>query len=437
MNLKDAKADIEIEKKLLSALMLKDGVAVSEAVEILREDDFYRPEHRLIYRALVKLNDAGTPLDILLVERELELSDDLKRVTRSYLYGLLNLEHTTGRVPEYTKIIKELAQLRRLIEIGQELTDEAMKESATVAEILASTEKKLTEAAGSSFQKIMSAHDFAVETLEELMKKDDKTQGIETGFLYLDATISGLKKANLIILAARPSMGKTALALNIAANVARKNFVLLFSLEMSRAELGVRFISSLAHVNSIRVQNRVFTDGEWQAVLRAGDDLSGLKMCIDDTMGITLTELKTKARKVKREHGLGLIVIDYLQLMQCDDRYKGNRVQEVSELSRGLKALARELDIPILALSQLSRNVEMRAEKKPQLSDLRESGSIEQDADLVMFLYRDEYYDRDTSRPNIAELIIAKNRNGATGVVPLKFTKEYVLFENLLKEDIQ
>lgn len=437
MNLKDAKADIEVEKKLLSALMLKGGEAIPEAVEVLQEDDFYRPEHRLIYKALVKLGSAGTSVNILLVENELKLSGDLKRVTRHYLYDVWNQEHTTGRVPEYAKIIKELAQLRRLIEIGQELSSEAMKESATVAEILADTEKKLTEAAGTSFQKIMSAHDFAVETLEELMKKDDKTQGIETGFLYLDATISGFKKANLIILAARPSMGKTALALNIAANVARKNFVLLFSLEMSRAELGVRFISSLAHVNSIRVQNRVFTDGEWQAVLRAGDDLSGLKMCIDDTMGITLTELKTKARKVKREHGLGLIVIDYLQLMQCDDRYKGNRVQEVSELSRGLKALARELDIPILALSQLSRNVEMRAEKKPQLSDLRESGSIEQDADLVMFLYRDEYYDRDTNRPNIAELIIAKNRNGATGVVPLKFTKEYVLFETLLKEDIQ
>ena len=429
MTLKDAKADIEIEKKLLSALMLKGGIAVSDAVEVLHEDDFYRPEHRLIYHALVKLHDAGTPLDILLVERELELSDNLKRVTRSYLYGLLNLEHTTGRVPYYADIIKEQAQLRRLIEIGHELTDEAMKESATVAEILASTEKKLTEAAGNSFQKIMSAHDFAVETLYELMQKDDKTQGIETGFLLLDATISRFKKANLIILAARPSMGKTALALNIATKVAKNNSVLLFSLEMSRAELGVRFISSLSHVNSARVQNRVFTDGEWSAVLRAGDDLSNLKMCIDDTMGITLTELKTKARKVKREHGLGLIVIDYLQLMQCDDRYKGNRVQEVSELSRGLKALARELDIPILALSQLSRNVEMRAEKKPQLSDLRESGSIEQDADLVMFLYRDEYYDRDTSRPNIAELIIAKNRNGATGVVPLKFTKEYVLFE--------
>lgn len=437
MNAKEVKADVEMEKTLLSALMLKNGVAVTEAVEVLTAEDFYRPEHRLIYRALVKLNAAGTPLDILLVEKELELSGDLKRVTRSYLYGLLNLEHTTGRVPYYANIIKELAQLRRLIKVGQELSSEAMKDSATVAEILASTEQKLMETAGKNFQKLIFAPDFAVATLNALMEKADGTQGILTGFLHLDTITSGLKKANLIILAARPSMGKTALALNIVSRAAQNNFVLLFSLEMSRAELGTRFISSLARVNSVRVQNRVFTDGEWNAVLQAGDQLGNLKMCIDDTMGITLTELKTKARKVKREHGLGLIVIDYLQLMQCDDRYKGNRTQEVSELSRGLKGLARELDIPILALSQLSRSVEMRAEKKPQLSDLRESGSIEQDADLVMFLYRDEYYNKDTNKPNIAELIIAKNRNGATGVIPLKFEKEYVLFSNLTREDLK
>ena len=193
-------------------------------------------------------------------------------------------------------------------------------------------------------------------------------------------------------------MGERATVAEIPANTEKKlteaasgHTVMIFSLEMSQAELGIRFISSLTHINSIRVQNRVFTDGEWSAVLRAGDQLSNLKMCIDDTMGITLTELKIKARKIKREHGLGLIVIDYLQLMQYDDRYKGNRVQEVSELSRGLKSLARELDIPILALSQLSRATEMRAEKKPQLSDLRESGSIEQDADIVMLLYRDDF----------------------------------------------
>ncbi|MBQ6298677.1 MAG: replicative DNA helicase [Selenomonadaceae bacterium] len=436
MNLTDVKADVEMEKKLLSALMLKDGVAVPEATEILKAEDFYRPEHKEIYRAIVKLNEAGTLIDILLVERELELAGKLKSVTRKYLYGLLNSEHTTGRVPEYATAIKEMSQLRRMIEIGRELVINAQKEQATVAEILAETEQKLTEAAGQSYQKIKTAHDFAIEVWTELTKGEEETRGLATGLLYLDTITSGLKKSDLIILAARPSMGKTALALNIVSQVARGHVVLLFSLEMSRSQLGVRFISSLSRINAMRVQNRTFTDGELQAVLRATTTLAEMKMFVDDTMGITLTELKTKARKIKREHGLDLIVIDYLQLIQCDDRYKGNRVQEVSELSRGLKALARELDVPILALSQLSRAVEMRAEKKPQLSDLRESGSIEQDADIVMFLYREEYYEHDTTKKNIAELIIAKNRNGATGVVPLKFEKEYVLFSNLLKEDL-
>ena len=436
MNLTDVKADVEMEKKLLSALMLKDGVAVPEATEILKAEDFYRPEHKEIYRAIVKLNEAGTLIDILLVERELELAGKLKSVTRKYLYGLLNSEHTTGRVPEYATAIKEMSQLRRMIEIGRELVINAQKERATVAEILAETEQKLTEAAGQSYQKIKTAHDFAIEVWTELTKGEEETRGLATGLLYLDTITSGLKKSDLIILAARPSMGKTALALNIVSQVARGHVVLLFSLEMSRSQLGVRFISSLSRINAMRVQNRTFTDGELQAVLRATTTLAEMKMFVDDTMGITLTELKTKARKIKREHGLDLIVIDYLQLIQCDDRYKGNRVQEVSELSRGLKALARELDVPILALSQLSRAVEMRAEKKPQLSDLRESGSIEQDADIVMFLYREEYYEHDTTKKNIAELIIAKNRNGATGVVPLKFEKEYVLFSNLLKEDL-
>lgn len=370
----------------------------------------------------------------MLVERELQLSDDLKRVTRKYLYDLINLEYTTARVAEYAKVIKEMAQLRRLIAIGQELSGEAMKESATVAEILANTEQKLTEAAGNTFQKITSAREFAGDLFAELSKPNDGVLGIPTGFVNVDAVTNGLKKSDLIILAARPSMGKTALALNIATRAASAHSVMVFSLEMSKIQLGQRFISSESRINATLVQNRKFTDGEWAAVVRAVESFSNLKLFIDDTVGITLTELKTKARKVKREHGLELIVIDYLQLIQSEGRYKGNRVEEVSEISRGLKALARELDIPVLALAQLSRAVELRAEKKPQLSDLRDSGAIEQDADIVMFLYRDEYYDKDTDQKNIAELIIAKNRNGATGSTYLKFEKEYVLFSNLVRE---
>ena len=230
-------------------------------------------------------------------------------------------------------------------------------------------------------------------------------------------------------------MGKTALAMNIAAKIARQNTVLVFSLEMSERQLAWRFFSADSRVNATRILNRTLEQGEISALVDSLGRLAELKLFIDDSGGITLTELKLKARRIKRKHGLDLIVLDYLQLVQCGTRYAGNRVQEVSELSRGLKCLARELDIPILALSQLSRNVEMRADKRPQLSDLRESGSIEQDADIVLFLYRDEYYNRDTEYPDVAELIIAKNRNGATGSVPLKFEREYLLFGDLTREE--
>ena len=278
-------------------------------------------------------------------------------------------------------------------------------------------------------REVIAAKDLFLETISEL---DKETSGLATGFYALDKKLGGLKKSDLIILAARPSMGKTALAMNMAAKVARQNTVLVFSLEMSRWQLAWRFYSADSHVNATRIQNRTLTQGEVSALVNSLEQLAELKLHFDDTSSITLTEIKMKARRIKRKFGLDLIILDYLQLVECGKRYAGNRVQEVSELSRGLKGLARELDIPILALSQLSRNVEMRAEKRPQLSDLRESGSIEQDADIVLFLYREEYYNREEPS-NIAELIIAKNRNGATGSVPLKFEREYVLFDNLTR----
>ena len=430
--MKTIPCDVEIEKKLISALMLKDGVAVSQAVEVLREDDFYRPEHRLIYRALVKLNDAGTPLDILLVERELELSDNLKRVTRSYLYGLLNLEHTTGRVPEYAAIIKELAQQRELYYLGQALKSLTSQGSKTSKEIAAYAQSKIISAMQDSKDNIADMSQVLVAAYEQMHKRE---RGITTGLLDLNTATGGLKKSDLIILAARPSMGKTALALNIATAAAQNNIVLMFSLEMSKVQLGQRIISAASQVSATRIQNGdELTDEENNAIAQAISMLGNYKLYVDETRGLSLMELRQKARQFKHKHGLDLIVIDYMQLMQGSKEYCGNRVQEVSEISRGLKALAGELDISILALSQLSRATEMRAEKKPQLSDLRESGSIEQDADIVMFLYRDEYYNHDTENQNIAELIIAKNRNGATGVVRLQFEKEYVLFRNLLRE---
>ncbi|MBR6712227.1 MAG: replicative DNA helicase, partial [Selenomonadaceae bacterium] len=260
-------------------------------------------------------------------------------------------------------------------------------------------------------------------------------QGLKMGFPCLDLLTGGLKKSDMIILAARPSMGKTALAMNIAANVAKKNSVLVFSLEMNKQQLGERWFSTDSGVKASRIQHRELKDQDIDALLSSVDRLGSLKLFVDDTMGITLPEIKMKSRRVKREHGLDLIVIDYLQLMQSSKRYKGDRVQEVSELSRGIKGLARDLDVPVLALSQLSRGVEYRADKRPMLSDLRESGSIEQDADIVMFIYRDDYYDRESEKQGLAEVIVAKNRNGATGAVGLQFDKARLKFTEPTRPD--
>lgn len=420
---------VELEKSLLSALMLEGGVAIPEAAEILTPEDFYRAEHKLIYETLLKLNAEGARLDVLVVERA--LGENSKKVDRTYLFSLVELEYTTATVGIKAEMIKEQATLRRLVQIGAELKDAAWNERGTSAEILAGIEQKLTEVAGKTVKKVKPAKNHMLETWQRLTQPTDEAAGISTGFLYLDKLTCGLKKTDLIILAARPSMGKTALALNIAMKAAKKETVLIFSLEMSETQIGDRLIGAEAKIHSMRIQKHTFTDAEMEALLDAANTLADRKYFIDDTRALTLAEIKNKAARIKREHGLGLIVIDYIQLINCGNRYAGNRVQEVSELSRGLKCLAGDLDVPVLALSQLNRNAEMRAEKMPQLSDLRDSGSIEQDADVVMLLHREEYYKHDDSKR--ADLIIAKNRNGATGIVPLKFEKEYLLFDNLME----
>ena len=428
----DVTQTIEVEKRLLSALMLNDGEAVAEVAEVLKAEDFYRPEHRLIYAAILRLSAADVALNAFVVSDELKKTGDFSRVTPEYLYGLTTLEYTTARGSYYVEQIKTAAQLRRLAQIGRELADSATKSDATTIEILAETEKKLTRATAGSFRKIVSAQDLASEIFDDVTAPRDGTPGVPTGFHYLDKLICGLKKSDLIILAARPSMGKTALAMNIAANAAREHVVMIFSLEMSRLQIGQRICSAVSRVNAMRIQNQKLTDGEMAAVKQACSEINNLKFFIDDSRGITLAEIRMKTQRLKRERGLDLIVIDYLQLIQCGERYRGNRVQEVSELSRGLKILAQELDVPVLVLSQLSRAVEQRAEKKPLLSDLRESGSIEQDADIVIFLYREEYYNHDESE-NIAEAIVAKNRNGMTGTVRLYFDKTTLTFRNLTR----
>lgn len=423
---------IELEKRLLSALMLRDGEAVVEVVDVLAANDFYRPEHKKIYAAILRLHAADVAPDFTLIKDELLKAGDSSRSILESLGGLSELEYTTARVPHYAQRIKAAAQLRRLVEIGRELSDSASKGGATTMEVLADVEKKLTAVVDKDLRALTSAAELALETFDDILKPQAEAD-VPTGFRYIDKlTGGGLKKSDLIILAARPSMGKTTLAINIAANAARTHSVLIFSLEMSRKQIGKRLVSAMSRVNAMRIQAgaSALTRGEATAITDACKSIGELKFFVDDSRGITLSVIRAKAQKLKREKGLDLIVIDYLQLIQCGNRYAGNRVLEVSELSRGLKILAQELDVPVLVLSQLSRAVEQRADKKPLLSDLRESGSIEQDADIVMFLYREDYYDRESEK-DTAEVIIAKNRNGATGSVPLRFEKEYTLFSNL------
>ena len=363
-------------------------------------------------------------------------TDELKVVTRPYLFSLLELEYTTARAEYYANILKEKSVLRRLTQAGREIADEADAEHDTVEKILEAAERRIlsvsAEQTQGGFEKLKEIMLRTFERINERINHPNELSGVSSGLIDLDKVLNGFQKSDMIILAARPSMGKTALALNIAIGAAQKSKgVGIFSLEMSKTQLGNRLLSTKSGVNSQYLNTGNLTDDDMNSLIDALNDLSGLKMYIDDTAGMGLLELRSKARRLKHEHGLDLIIIDYLQLMQGGRAE--NRQQEISEISRGLKSLARELEVPILALSQLSRSVEMRAEKKPQLSDLRESGSLEQDADIVMFLYREEYYNRETDNENIAELIIAKNRNGPTTSIRLQFNKETMRFADLTR----
>ena len=436
-------AAIEIEKNLLSAMMLEEGKIIPKIANMITAEDFYREEHRIIFRTLLNIYNSGTPPDILLVEDELNRTNEIERVNRRYLFSLVDLEFSTARATAYADAIKTKSILRRLINAGLEIADEAGDESNDVEDVLESAEKKILSVTNTGnqtgFDRLSIVLQSSFERIQRMHNNPDEMAGVTTGLIDLNKVTNGLQKSDLILLAARPSMGKTALALNIAVNAAMKRKVVaLFSLEMSKPQLGNRLLSTASGVNSQYLNTGNFDDKLMQDLLHALDMLSPLKLFIDDTAGITLLELRSKVRRLKHEQGLDLIVIDYLQLMQGGRSRltEQNRQQEISEISRSLKALARELDVPILALSQLSRNVEMRADKKPQLSDLRESGSLEQDADIVMFLYRDEYYNRDdTDNQNIAELIIAKNRNGPTTSIRLHFNKEIMRFGDLTREE--
>ena len=427
----EPKANIEAEKKLLSSLFLNTGQVVGTILTEIRAEEFYRPEHRLIYRAIERLYERRVPIDPGAVKEEINALVGGNKVDPLYVERLPEFEYTAARAQYWAEKVREKAILRGLIEAGREIADEAEREVKPTAELLTRAEKRILAVTTRERQEgVTDLSGILTSSLEQVMRRmRGLDKGIESGYADLDKVLS-FKESEMIILAARPSVGKTALALNMAI---KEKKVLLFSLEMSKLQLGNRLLSLWSGVNGQYLNTGNLTEEDLKSLTDAIEAMEKFKFYMDDTAGIGLLEMRSKARRLKHEDGLDMIIIDYLQLMQGGRAE--TRQQEISEISRGLKELAREMRVPVIALSQLSRSVEMRAEKKPQLSDLRESGSLEQDADVVMFLYRDEYYNRDDpTNANIAEVIVAKNRNGPTTAVRLHFDKSTMKFSNLTRE---
>ncbi len=426
----------DAEKSVLGSILL-DKEALYEVLEILKPEDFYSEMHREIYSAVLELYRKSQPVDILTVSEELKKRKSLEMVGgRSYIALLSTVVPSTSNVGEYAKIIGEKAVLRSLIGTASDIIEKGYQEKLESAEVLDFAERGIFEIAQQR-----QTRDFAllqtvllknIANIDKAGKLQGNITGLTTGFVDLDEKTSGLQKSDLIMLAARPAMGKTAFALNIAQQAAIKGKakVLIFSLEMSQEQLGQRLLSMESRIEMQKLKTGDVKDKEWMSIHHALDSLSQTSIYIDDTPGVTAMEIKNKCRRLKSEKGLDLIVIDYLQLMSFEGKTE-SRQQEVSALSRFLKLLAREMDCPVIVLSQLSRAPEQRPDHRPVLSDLRESGSIEQDADIVIFLYRDEYYNPETTeKPNICEVNIAKQRSGPTGTVELTWLGKYTRFEN-------
>ena len=429
--------NIEAEQAVLGAIFLEpDSLLV--ASEILAPEDFYRVSHQKIFACMLSLNEKGQAVDIVTVTDELQAENQLENVGGiSYLTELAGAVPTAANIEYYARIVAEKSLLRRLIKTATDIARDGYEREDDVEGLLAEAERRILEVSNRNragdFQNIRDILVKTYDYIELLHSRKGEVTGIPTGFTELDRMTAGFQKNDLIIVAARPSVGKTAFALNIAQNVATKtdHNVAIFSLEMGAEQLVMRMLSSVGNINSQNLRTGNLTDEDWKKLTMAMGTLSNSGIFIDDTPGIKVTDIRAKCRRLKQEHGLGMVIIDYLQLIQGHRRNVENRQQEVSEISRALKALARELEVPVIALSQLSRSVEQRQDKRPMMSDIRESGSIEQDADIVAFLYRDDYYDKETENKNIIEIIIAKQRNGPTGTIQLAFAKEFNKFVNL------
>ena len=430
--------DIEAEKAVLGAAFLSKN-ALADAMEYLEPQDFYRKAHQIIFEKMVQLNDADQPIDPLTMKNVLDQDNQTENIGGvAYIAELATAVPTAANVVYYSKIVHDKAISRRLINTATKIINDSYAGNDKIEDQLDRAEQEIMSVSENSrqtgFKSISDVLQESINHVSELSSQDSEITGLSTGYAQLDEMTTGLHKDELVIIAARPAVGKTAFVLNIAQNVATRtdNTVAIFSLEMGAESLANRMLCAEGNINANHLRTGQLTQDEWQSLFIATGALSNASIYIDDTPGISIGELRSKCRKFKLEHDLKLIIIDYLQLMSGSGK-SDSRQQEISEISRSLKGLARELNVPVIALSQLSRAVEQRPEHRPMLSDLRESGAIEQDADVVMFIYRDDYYNKDSDMKNIAEITIAKQRNGPIGTINLVWLPQYTKFANMEK----
>ncbi|MEL7310396.1 MAG: replicative DNA helicase [Pseudomonadota bacterium] len=428
---------IEAEQSLLGGLML-DNSAWDRVADAVSAEDFYRPDHRLIFAAIGRLNDVRQPCDVVTVSEHLDNRGELDEAGGlDYLALLANDTPSSANILAYAHILRERAMLRSLIAAGNQIAGSAFEpDGRDAAALVDEAERAVFEIADKGnrrggFRSLGEVLPETVDRLDQLHQSGGDVTGLPTGYAEFDKMTAGLQPGDLVIIAGRPSMGKTTFAVNIAENAAigHRRPTAIYSMEMGAEQLAFRMISSLGRVDQTHLRTGKFPDEDWDRINTAVQLMSEAPIFIDDTPAMSPTEVRARARRLKREHGLGLIVVDYLQLMQVPGNTE-NRTAEISEISRGLKALAKELEVPVIALSQLNRSVEQRTDKRPVMSDLRESGAIEQDADLICFIYREEVYDSETPRKGVADIIISKQRNGPIGEFPLTFVGKYTKFEN-------
>lgn len=431
---------IEAEQSVIGS-MLMDRDAIIAASEIITAGDFYQHQYGVMFEAMVELFNENKPVDLVTLQDRLKEKDVPPEISSlDFVRDIITTVPTSANVKSYAMIVRDKAALRRLIKVSEDIANTCYVGKESLETIMATTEKTIFDLLqnrnSGEFVPIRQVAMNVLEKIEEASKNQGTVTGIPTGFIDLDYKTSGLQPSDFILIAARPSMGKTAFVLNVVDHIAVKKGLpcMVFSLEMSKEQLVNRMLAMESNVDSQKLRTGTLSDSDWDAVVEGIGTIGNSKLIIDDTPGISIMELRSKCRKMKLEHGLSVVMIDYLQLMSGSGKSGENRQQEISDISRSLKALARELSAPVIALSQLSRACETRQDHRPMLSDLRESGAIEQDADIVMFLYRDDYYNKDTDMPNIAEVIIAKQRNGPIGTVNLVWRPEYTKFANMAKQ---